>query len=831
MKFTNAFFNASLLSALWAAGAYAQATIDNFTDPSTGFLFSRASVDSSETPGGFQLGLVLPEGTDPAAEYIGYLVGARTSGAGWTGISHGGAMTNSLLLLGWVDGDQILTSFRYATGYVAPDIYTGNATLTQISNTINDTHFTLTYRCQWCLAWDQDGSSGSQLPTGGALVIGWAQATTNPTPITATDATVIQHDYFGEYGAPVASAQNAQYSSYISKIPTATSTAPASPTSTGPSSTTAPATATATACAPGTFSSAPKTTYDYIVVGAGAGGIPLADRLSEAGHSVLLIERGPPSSHRWGGDLRPGWLNGTNLTRFDVPGLDNEIWKDSAGIACPDVGEMAGCVLGGGTAINAGLWWHAPDIDWNTNFPKGWQATDMSPNVAKVFSRIPWNDNPSTDGKLYYPQGLDVVGGALSAAGWTSVVANNVPNSKTKTFSRSEWMYSNGERGGPMATYLVTANARSNFKLIMNTSVNRVIRNGAQITGVEVENFDNGGYCGTINVTAGTGRVILAAGTFGSPKILFRSGIGPADQLAVVNASSDGATMISSNEWIKLPVGENLGDHTDTDIQISHPNITFYDYYAAYDTPIASDAAQYLQHRSGMLAQSAPNIQPIFWDSVVGADGITRQFQYTARVEGNTNQSMTISQYLGRGAVSRGRATITPALDMTVSTLPYLSNADDLAAVITALTRVIDALQAYPGINVTVPSSNQTITEYVNSIPITSSRTANHWVGTNKMGTDSGLTGGTSVVDTNTKVYGTNNLYVVDASIFPFIGSTNPSALIVAVAERASELILASSSTSTGAASAASGTAAASRSTSTAGSKCKRNKRSVRHQD
>ena len=797
MKFAKTIFNVSLLSGLWATGAYAQAVLDNFTDPQSGITFARSTVDSSQTAGGFQWGLTLPEGNDSTgAEYLGYLVGARTSGAGWTGISHSASMPNSLLLLAWVNGQQIQTSFRYASGYVAPDIYTGNATLTQIDHSINDTHFTLTYRCQWCLVWDQDSTPGSQLPTGSSLVFGWAQSDTNPSPVTDSDATIIEHDSMGDFGLGVASAQSPQYSSYISKLPKPTTTS-TSTTATATSSTTATATPTATACAAGTFQNAPSTTYDYIIVGAGAGGIPLADRLSEAGHSVLLIERGPPSSHRWGGTLRPGWLNNTNLTRFDVPGLDNEIWVDSNGIACPDIGEMAGCVLGGGTAINSGLWWHAPDVDWNDNFPTGWQASDMAPSVQKVFSRIPWNNNPSTDGVLYLPEGLDIVGGALNASGWTEVIANNVPNEKTKTFSRSIWMYSNGERGGPMATYLVTANARKNFKLVMNTSVNRVVRNGSHVTGVEVENFLDGGYCGTFNVTPETGRVILSSGTLGTPKILFRSGIGPADQLAIVNASSDGPKMISSKQWINLPVGDNLGDHTDTDIQLTHPNITFYDYYAAYSNPISADEAKYLDHRSGMLAQSAPNIQPIFWDTVVGADKITRQFQYTARVEGNTNQSMTISQYLGRGGVSRGRLTITPGLDMTVSTLPYLSNADDLAAVITALESAITALKSDPQITITVPSDNQTVAEYVNSIPITSSRTANHWVGTNKMGTDSGLTGGTSVVDTNTKVYGTDNLYVVDASIFPFIGSTNPSALIVAVAERASELLLASAPTAT----------------------------------
>lgn len=35
--------------------------------------------------------------------------------------------------------------------------------------------------------------------------------------------------------------------------------------------------------------------------------------------------------------------------------IANEIF--SAGVACTDTDQMAGCVLGGGTAVNAGLWW------------------------------------------------------------------------------------------------------------------------------------------------------------------------------------------------------------------------------------------------------------------------------------------------------------------------------------------------------------------------------------------------------------------------------------------------------------------------------------------
>jgi cellobiose dehydrogenase (acceptor) len=72
-----------------------------------------------------------------------------------------------------------------------------------------------------------------------------------------------------------------------------------------------------------------------------------------------------------------------------------------------------------------------------------------------------------------------------------------------------------------------------------------------------------------------------------------------------------------------------------------------------------------------------------------------------------------------------------------------------------------------------------------------SARRANHWMGTAKLGTDDGRTGGKAVVDLNTKVYGTDNLFVVDASIFPGITTGNPSAAIVIASEYASQRILA----------------------------------------
>lgn len=162
---------------------------------------------------------------------------------------------------------------------------------------------------------------------------------------------MLQHETQGIFAARFdTSVANASYSAWAAS---ATKTVTGSCTATATATTTSSATATATA----TGIPVPTGTYDYIVVGGGAGGIPLADKLSESGKSVLLIEKGPPSSGRWGGDMKPEWLDGTNLTRFDVPGLCNQIWVDSDGIACEDTDQMAGCVLGGGTAVNAGLWW------------------------------------------------------------------------------------------------------------------------------------------------------------------------------------------------------------------------------------------------------------------------------------------------------------------------------------------------------------------------------------------------------------------------------------------------------------------------------------------
>jgi cellobiose dehydrogenase (acceptor) len=170
---------------------------------------------------------------------------------------------------------------------------------------------------------------------------------------------------------------------------------------------------------------------------------------------------------------------------------------------------------------------------------------------------------------------------------------------------------------------------------------------------------------------------------------------------------------------------------------------------------------------------------------------------------------MTLSQYLGRGQTSRGRATIKSDLTMTVSTVPWGQDPNDALAVIKGVENLVAALSKVANLTILKPPAGTSVADWVNGVcsifisehvnHLTLSqqaydpgaRRSNHWLGTNKIGTDDGRKGGTAVVDLNTKVYGTDNIFVVDASIFPGMPTTNPSALVVTVAERASTLILA----------------------------------------
>lgn len=137
--------------------------------------------------------------TTDSTEFIGILT---CRGTGYCGVSLGGSMVSSLLLLAYPSGNQVLTSFRWATDYAPPALYTGNAKLTQVSSTVNSTHYSVIFRCRDCLAWDQDGEKGSAPTSVGFMVLGWAHSTTAPTNAGCADTAGVRiHSSQGMFGA------------------------------------------------------------------------------------------------------------------------------------------------------------------------------------------------------------------------------------------------------------------------------------------------------------------------------------------------------------------------------------------------------------------------------------------------------------------------------------------------------------------------------------------------------------------------------------------------------------------------------------------------------
>jgi cellobiose dehydrogenase (acceptor) len=347
------------------------------------------------------------------------------------------------------------------------------------------------------------------------------------------------------------------------------------------------------------------TVYDFVIVGAGPAGIIMADRLSEAGKNVLLLERGGPSTGETGGQDISQWANGTTLTRFDIPGLyDSEFSVKDTYFFCNDVTVQAGCILGGGSSVNGGLYWYPRDLDFSVanGWPSSW--TDHAPYTDKLKQRLPCTDHPSTDGQRYLEQTTMVMESLLDSQGYVQQTINDDPNSKEHIYGYTNFDFIDGKRGGPVASYLRTAKARPNFTYKDYTLVSNVVRNGSQITGVQT-NDTSLGPKGVIPITD-NGSVILSAGSFGSSRILFMSGIGPTDMINIVQQNSAAAANLPPMaQWINLPVGQNISDNPSIKLLFTHPLLDTYPWASAVNNPRPADAAQYLNDQSGVLAASS----------------------------------------------------------------------------------------------------------------------------------------------------------------------------------------------------------------------------------
>lgn len=506
--------------------------------------------------------------------------------------------------------------------------------------------------------------------------------------------------------------------------------------------------------------------------------------MSEAGKKTLLLEQGGPSYYITGGRARPDWLDNTDLSRVDVPGLYKSIFSESdGGLTCASnvVNAFQGCTIGGNTAINAGLFFQPPASDWDTYFPDGWKNADMQSAIAKVRSKQPSTDSPSQDGIRYLQSGYHAARHWLvEGAGYAEVGLNDGPSnhSKSKVFGHPIWNYEGGQRSGPVKTYLQSALSRPNFSFQSGTKVLRVVRNGETATGVEVQ-AKSSSSIGTICIKPG-GRIILSAGALLSPQLLMWSGIGSPETLSTLSRS--GQVTTSSQNWINnTAVGARVFDNPNTFIELHSDSIASYVYNYSY--PIPSDRDLYLHNRSGPYTFGSQT--GAFWDFIHQKDGNVVGCQGTIDSAGfseyMSNGTITLNVYGTSGLRSTGRVN----LDERGIALPnsnFYADKRDANAIATFIHNIFSALPAdLEPLNIARNASIEEIEEYITSPTPYTLGNVQHWSSSCRFG---------ACVDEDAKVVGMSNLHVVDASIVPPL-TTNPAMGVMIVAERAVEKILA----------------------------------------
>lgn len=524
--------------------------------------------------------------------------------------------------------------------------------------------------------------------------------------------------------------------------------------------------------------------YDYIVVGAGSSGCVVASRLSEDPHArVLLIEAG--------GSMEDFWVN-TPAGMAKLFGSERFNWRfKTAPVPTLDGRQVQwdrGKGLGGSSAINGMIYMRGQPEDydrWAQLGNAGWGWDDVLPyfkrseNNMRGANAFHGDQGPLcvTDPVELHPAAHDFITACVNAGIERSSDLNAPPYPAVGV---RQYTIRKGQRHSAYKAFLEPVRHRPNLDILTNAHVMRILFDGDEATGVEVQ------LQSQHRAITATREVILSAGALASPQLLMLSGVGPAAQL-----QRHGIAVRRD-----LPgVGRNLQDH-------------WYASLAWRCTPGSSvnhrlsglrkylEGARYVLRHSGYLALGAAPVTAYARsepgervDLQLSLNPMSFSATASGEVAADSYPGLSASVVL-LSPRSRGYLELASAnpLDAPLLHPNYFSDESDIRRHIAGVRLLRQILQTPPLAQRVVeeikPSPQCTRDDELFDYIKRFGGTGWHPVGTCKMGNDSA-----AVVDAQLRVHGLRRLRVIDASIMPVIPTGNTNAPCIMIGEKGANMI------------------------------------------
>ena len=256
---------------------------------------------------------------------------------------------------------------------------------------------------------------------------------------------------------------------------------------------------------------------DFLIIGSGAGGGVVAGELAQAGHDVLVLEKGP-------------YCHGADFTQREADML-TQLYDARGTLSTQDGGIslLAGACLGGGTTVNWAGAFRTPDYILEEWAREHAAPQFTSPAFQASLDAVAATLGVNTDYPRHNGQNEALRDGSARLGQATHLIARN---EKHLTDSEAHFRglgYSmlgdaHGLKQGTLNTYLLTAYEHG-ARLLPRTQVGRVTTAAGRATGAEAVHTTADGQALRIVVRVRARVVVVAGGAVQTPALLLRSGL------------------------------------------------------------------------------------------------------------------------------------------------------------------------------------------------------------------------------------------------------------------------------------------------------------------